>query len=1302
MKSKSGRTSPVASANPKVRAKRLVLVSLCLVALVAGAFQLRKSVTARQDAAKPTSATAANSAVAPTGAKNPAAAPAGEEAKGSADQARDTASAPKAIAQEARNAARARAAEIRKRQRALRLQEAKEAALKLMLKGERTPSLTAKSSGPSRAGKSPAQTSRAISLMPEGKAPAADQSAEAKKPAASEDEVVEVTLPNRFKDEDKDEDEARPAQALKPIEPLIPSRAVVSAGATTKGQDIKMTGAGSGDKGQSADTQIQADGGSSDLPGQPKGTIIKGKSVVFDVRNLPQIAPVKKERPEREDPVLTPRIYVPPDGVVKESGVSAEAAPSAPLAPAPNPTTSFNGLDFASWGFGRPPDTVGDVGPTYFIQAVNASIGIFRKSDNVRVAAFNFDTFMSQGSFGNLCDTDNFGDPVVLYDTFEDRWVITDFAFQLDAGQNVINPPGAFQCIAVSKTADPVAGGWNFYSINTTGGLGDYPKFGIWPDGLYMSTNMFGYAASAGFLNPRVYAFNKAQMYAGNPTAQVVSFDAPAAEFALLPSNARLQTGTPPSGSPNYFSVIAQFANAISVYKFHVDWDRISLSTFTGPTVVLAPASFVVPPATVPSQGGNNNDTLGFRVMMQNQYTNLSGVESLWAPQTVANPSATTLTALRYYQLNVTGGTVAASTVQAANHAPDTTVNRYIPSLALDRAGNMLLGYSASSSTLFPAIRYAGRLSTDPVNTLPQTENSLIEGTGSQNTSNRWGDYAAMNLDPDGCTFWLTSEYYATTGNNWQTRIGSIKFPACTNVGNGGTVSGTVTATVGGAPLSGVTISFGSRTATTNGSGVYSFTSIPAGTYPSISATLAGYNSSTNTPVAVSDAATTTKNFSLATAPTSACPADTSTSDFQTGLFSNLDLTTSPGNVTLSNAPVVDQSYTEGAGTGTGFTATGWNGQTFIPAVSGSLAKVDVQLFCSTCTGTTPNITASIRATTAGLPTGADLATATIPGFSSGAGGTFTATFSPALPLTAGTQYAFILRPVANPSVGSYNWIRALPGNYANGQRVSSANSGSTWTPDVTRDYNFITYMQAGFALSGDLASAVKDGNPISGFETKWNTISWTATTPAGTGVKFQVAASTSPTGPFNFVGPDGTAATFFTTSGASLSQFDGKRYLKYKAFLTTTNSNSTPTLSDVSVCYTNMQIPTAAKLNSFTATPTRDGRVMLKWRTGTEVDNLGFNVYREVDGVRTRITPQLVAGSALVAGADITMTSGNSYAWADAPPAGKSVKYFLEDVDLSGRRTVNGPYTLSAGNADAVPQQATLLTQLGYRQAQL
>ena len=906
-------------------------------------------------------------------------------------------------------------------------------------------------------------------------------------------------------------------------------------------------------------------------------------STTLDLRRL-RPAPVRKrERPEREGP--EPRPIELPGGPAR----SAPVTPG-PTAPAPSPSESFDGLDFATWGAGHPPDTNGDVGPNHYIQSINTSIGIYAKSGGAPLAAFTFDTLMSQGNFGNLCDTDNFGDPVVLYDTFEDRWVITDFAFTLDVSGNVINPPGAFQCIAVSKTGDPVAGGWNFYSINTAGGLGDYPKFGIWPDGLYMSANMFDYAAGGAFQNPRVYAFNKAQMYTGNPTVQVVTFDAPSSDFTILPSNARLQTGTPPPGTANYFVSTWQFLNALTVYKFHVDWNSISTSTFTGPDTPLAATSWPnAPVPNAPSLAGNALDVLQIRAMMQNQYTNIGAVESLWTTHTVRRGDTTGFAAPRWYQVTVTGGTVAANLPQAATWDPDgaNVIHRFMPSLAVDRAGDMALGYSTSDATTKPAIKYAGRLSSDPMNTLAQTEQLLIQGTGTQTgscggTCTRWGDYSAMTLDPDGCTFWYTNEYYAVDGLNHQTRIGSFAFPSCTPVATG-TVQGTVTATAGGAPISGASITMGSRMTTTNGSGVFQFLSLPSGTYPSLTASAPGFNSVTTTSVAVTDGGTTTQDFSLAAAPTSACPADTTQADFQTGVPTNVNLTTSAGDVTLLNAVSIDQQNTTVTTSGFGFNSTSWAGQTFIAGVTGQVTRVDLDLFCSGCTGTTPNVTVAIRATTGApaLPTGADLGTTTIAGFNSGGGGYFAANFAAPVAVTAGTQYAIVISAVSNPSAGTYAYVcscTSLNSNpYANGQRVTSANSGGTWAADVTsggRDLGFKVYVKTGFAASGNLVSSRKDANPALGFTPSWSTLSWTGTTPANTALQFQVAASNSAAGPFNFVGPDGTAGTFFTTSGASLSQFDGNRYLEYEAVLSTTDNAATPTLSDVTVCFTNTALP--------------------------------------------------------------------------------------------------------------------------------
>src|SRR6185437_11981040 len=394
------------------------------------------------------------------------------------------------------------------------------------------------------------------------------------------------------------------------------------------------------------------------------------------------------------------------------------------------------------------------------------------------------------------------------------------------------------------------------------------------------------------------------------------------------------------------------------------------------------------------------------------------------------------------------------------------------------------------------------------------------------------------------------------------------------SIGATGTLQGTVTDASTSSPINGATVTVGSLTTTTNGSGFYQFTGVAVGTY-SVSASFPGYNTNTVGGVIVTDSATTTRDFALTATPTSSCFTDTTQADFQAGTASNVDLTTSPGDVKLATAAgTLDQQNTTVGGTGQIITTTTWYAQTFIPGVTGQITQIDADLFCSGCSGTNPAITIEIRTTSGGLPTTTVLASTTIAGFSSGAGTFYSATFASPASLTTGTTYAIVARLLTDRTTGSYAWLRSNNNQYANGARIdgTSCNSGTlacTWTSQG-QDFGFKTYMSTGFASSGDLTSSVKDSNPILGRTANWTTLSWTATTPANTTVKFQVAGSNSASGPFNFVGPDTTAATFFTTSGASLSQFTGLRYLKYKAYLGTTNSSATPVLNDVQVCYDN------------------------------------------------------------------------------------------------------------------------------------
>ena len=436
----------------------------------------------------------------------------------------------------------------------------------------------------------------------------------------------------------------------------------------------------------------------------------------------------------------------------------------------PAPIRSFEGL---SSGGVSPPDPNGEVGPNHYVQAVNVAIGIYNKTGTL-LQASSFNSLFSR--LGPPCSSSNRGDPIALYDYLADRWLVSDIAG--------FGP--YYECIAVSKTADPVSGGWWLYAVladNTR--LNDYPKLALWPDGYYMSANMF--TGGITFASTRVWALNRAAMLNGLPFTPVF-FDLPCGTpcyFSLLPSN--LRGALPPTGSPAFFASIDgtnSSPSRLHLWKFHVDWNTPGNSTFTGPTD-LAVANFVRPCdaanifACVPQAGvAQRVDALGDRLMMQLQYRNIGGVESLWANHTVANSDLVGApTGVRWYEIRNPNG--APTIYQQSTFQPDSNY-RWMGSLAVDRLGNMALGYSVSSSSMFPAIRYAGRLVSDPLGTLGQSETSLVEGTGSNSSNNRWGDYSAMSVDPvDDCTFWYTNEYFTTTGPNWRTRIGSFVFPSC-------------------------------------------------------------------------------------------------------------------------------------------------------------------------------------------------------------------------------------------------------------------------------------------------------------------------------------------------------------------------------------------------------------------------------------------------------------------------------------------------------------------------------------------
>jgi hypothetical protein len=470
----------------------------------------------------------------------------------------------------------------------------------------------------------------------------------------------------------------------------------------------------------------------------------------------------------------------------------------------PSPLASFDGLAFAdqcggvNCGDGWPPDTNGAVGLNHYIQAVNSSYGIYSKTGTL-LASFTENQFWS-GTGSNPCNGNSQGDPVVLYDQLADRWILTHFAFGTSNGSPV-SP--FYQCIAASKTGDPVSGGWWMYPVRMdpgtagtppNGALNDYSKFGIWTDCLYMSANEFQEPGES-FIGTAFASFSRADLYSGASLTFSLGLLS-GNVFTMIPSNVNgiVASQMPPAGTPNYYVSESQTAFEFEVRKFSAGPNCGAGGTLSTATSV-SQTSYFVPRGSVIPQPGNTSpklDSLTDELMQKVQYRNVNGAESLWVVHsTQATRSSSSQVRPQWAEINVTGGTIATTPVQQQIYAPDNSLFRWMGSIAADNQGNMAIGYSTSNGTApnYPSIAYSGRLANDPPGTLGQSEVQLIAGGASQTNNcggaacDRWGDYSSMSIDPvDDCTFWYTNEYYSA-GNgatgHWQTRIGSFKFSTC-------------------------------------------------------------------------------------------------------------------------------------------------------------------------------------------------------------------------------------------------------------------------------------------------------------------------------------------------------------------------------------------------------------------------------------------------------------------------------------------------------------------------------------------
>jgi hypothetical protein len=470
-----------------------------------------------------------------------------------------------------------------------------------------------------------------------------------------------------------------------------------------------------------------------------------------------------------------------------------------PLAPNQSafPTRSNRGFDTPivnqdGQGFSgvNPPDPVLDVGKNYIIQSINGGGGalfeILDKNTGANVAGP-----IAMETLGTGQCASGLGDPIILYDESAERWFMQEFSNS-----------GNFMCFYISQTDDPVTGGWYHYGFNDTA-FPDYPHFGIWPDAYYGGANNS---------SRPIYAFDRQNMLAGAAARPMQKFSLVALAGygfqAAAPADWDQMLGTlaPPAGAPGIImrhvdeEAHSNYTNRpnediLEIIEFTVDWDTPANSGINTVSVDFSDfnSCFLnfTTFATVPQpNSGSLLDAIREVILNRLQYINFGSHESLVGvlPTNITDACSPVQAGLRWFELRRTGGLGGSwSLYQEGTYADltATTQNRLVGGISMDSSGNMALAYSMTDtnagSPVSASVKYTGRLASDPLGVMSQTEADFVIGSGA-NTSGRWGDYAAMAVDPiDACTFFFTAEYQ--TGSTWSTRVSSMKFDACGDPG---------------------------------------------------------------------------------------------------------------------------------------------------------------------------------------------------------------------------------------------------------------------------------------------------------------------------------------------------------------------------------------------------------------------------------------------------------------------------------------------------------------------------------------
>jgi hypothetical protein len=532
-------------------------------------------------------------------------------------------------------------------------------------------------------------------------------------------------------------------------------------------------------------------------------------AVAFDVSPALRTLPLAKKHVADPSNLLEIRPERGPRAQSKgyKSGDKALQAFSPALAIAA-PLLTFEGVsnedNFNIFGFRvNPPDPNGEVGLNHYVEIINLVFAVYDKSGNKLLGPI--DTGSLWSNFAVPDCTDPSGDPVVLYDQLADRWILSQFT---TSGLSDPNKP-FWNCVAVSTTGDPT-GSYYRYAFETAHFqfFPDYPKYSVWTNSYVLTTREFGPTVEYGI---GVYALEKNKMLNGLPDARAVSFFIDGNDPAMLPlvgdgllpadidgkQKPKADAKIPIVGTQDDGASYGATFDALNIWELDVHWNSKTPATASLELATQLPTAgfdsiFPCAPTSrdcLPQPGITNPDQyldiLSYRQRptFRLAYRNFKTYETMVTNQSVeAMPG---VAGVRWYEIRRTGSTY--SIYQQGTFAPGDGVHRWMGSIAMDKEGDIALGYSVvNGTTVYPGIRYTGRLAGDTLGDMTLGEGTVINGSGVQTTTNsRWGDYTDMTVDPvDDCTFWYVNEYYAVSGTAangrpWQTRIASFKLPGC-------------------------------------------------------------------------------------------------------------------------------------------------------------------------------------------------------------------------------------------------------------------------------------------------------------------------------------------------------------------------------------------------------------------------------------------------------------------------------------------------------------------------------------------